>query len=137
LDPYGYSAEWLARVCGVDESTARRWKRLSFVPGRYRHLIELADSCDLGMLSPVWAGWTLTRDELVTPDGERFQVGQVKAIPIREQLAAELESRLRRVLDGAGRRQAREIVIRVQLDEDGDLARAPRAELMEPVGADA
>jgi hypothetical protein len=137
VDPSGFTAEWLARACGVDLSTARRWKRARQVPARYAHLVRLADGCDLGVLSDAWRGWRLLAGDLVNPEGERFHVDQVRALRLKEQLVAELECRLRRVLESAGQRQARELVIRVQLDQDGRLALNPRAELAELLEADA
>lgn len=118
MDPYGYSAEWLAQACGVDLSTARRWKRLAFIPRRYARLVTLADSCDLGIISASWSGWKLTRDELVSPEGERFAIGQVRALPLKEQLASELERRLARIMETTPRRPARELVLRVRLDDE-------------------
>ncbi len=116
---------------GVDLSTARRWKRLAHIPRRYAHLVRLAGGCDLGVLSPAWVGWRLVGDDLVNPEGERFHVDQVRALKLKEQLAAELEARLRRVLERAGRQAARELIIRVQLDGDGDLAPLIDAQVQE------
>ncbi len=118
MDSYGYNAEWLAHVCGVDPSTARRWKRLRFIPERYRRLIELADGADLGTLAPAWRGWRIFGGELINPEGERFAVDQVRALRLHQQLAAELERQLRRVTESAGAVVIpRELVIRVTLNE--------------------
>lgn len=128
----GFSAEWLARVCSVDLSTARRWKRLGFFPRRYRALVHLADGADLGMLSPTWSGWRLYRDELINPEGERFGVDQVRALRLKSQLAAELERQLRRINESPRAVLApRELIIRVSL-AGGELEAGPihaRAEL--------
>lgn len=137
IDPAGYAAVWLALVCAVNVSTARRWKRRGRIPARYSHLVSLADGADLGALSPAWRGWRLAGDDLVNPEGERFRVDQVRALRLKEQLAAELEARLRRVLARAGRQAARELLIRVQLDGDGDLAPIIRAQLTEQLEAEA
>lgn len=119
MDACGYSAGWLARACGVDLSTARRWKRLGLIPPRYVRLVQLADGADLGSLSAAWCGWRLFRDELVNPEGERFAVNQVRALRLHQQLAAELERQLRRVTESAGAvLRPRELVIRVRLTRD-------------------
>lgn len=118
MDTYGYSAEFLARVCGVDISTARRWKRRGSMPGRYRHLIELADGADLGALSVAWRGWRLCGDELVNPEGQRFLVDQVRALELKSQLIGELEHRLARARKPAP--VARELVFRVRLEDGAD-----------------
>jgi transcriptional regulator with XRE-family HTH domain len=120
VDPYGRPAEWLARVAGVDLSTARRWKRAGQVPPRYRLLLELAAGADLGAINPAWRGWRFDADELVNPEGERIRVNQVRATRMQAQLAAELERQLKRVLESVPRREPRELVIRVRLDEDLD-----------------
>lgn len=116
MDPAGFNADWLAKVCGVDTSTARRWKRAGHIPPRYARLVALADGADLGVLSDAWRGWRLYRDELVNPEGERFAAGQVRALRLHQQLAAELERQLRRVTESAGAVLGpRELIIRVQL----------------------
>ncbi len=118
MDLYGIPPARLADVCGVDLSTARRWKRRGRAPGRYARLLELAGG-ELGALSIAWRGWRLVEGDLVNPEGERFAVGQVRALRLNQQLVAELERQLRRVHEAAGRvLEPRELTIRIRVDGD-------------------
>lgn len=51
LDPYGWPADALACACGVDVSTARKWKRRGSVPPRYAKLLRLNHGGDLGAIT--------------------------------------------------------------------------------------
>jgi hypothetical protein len=118
-DPYGHSAAWLARVCQVDASTARKWKRAGRIPPRYLPLLTLADGADLGALASPWRGWKLLGDRLVSPEGVKFSPGEVRAIPYRQALVATLTRQVEQMFRAAPKlKKSREIVIRVTLEPE-------------------
>ncbi len=49
---------------------------------------------DLGDIAPGWRGWKLWNGLLWSPEGDAFAAGEVRAIPLRAQLVAELERRV-------------------------------------------
>lgn len=82
----GLSIKDIARICGVDLSTARRWKRgATYLPDAARKLL----SRDLGHMDPAWAGWVLRRGVLISPEGLEATPGDVMAIQFTQaQLSA-------------------------------------------------
>lgn len=91
---YGLPAELLAQLTGVHIDTARRWKRRGRVPHPYTLLIHLRTSGDLGAIDPHWQGWRLVGGKLWTPEQQPLAPGDLRAIPYRSQLLAELERQL-------------------------------------------
>ena len=78
---YGIPAHVIAERCGVDLSTARRWKSgRSRVPAAAAALLLR----DLGAFSGAWAGWRVSNDgeELVSPDGWRVSRNDALAVPL-------------------------------------------------------
>ncbi len=63
---YRWNIKDIARLCGVDVSTARRWKRGAIcLPYTARALL----SGDLGYLHPRWKGWKInSKGELCSPE---------------------------------------------------------------------
>ena len=90
LDPkeilFGFSAKHIARLCEVDLTTARRWKRGAICPPQ--PMLALLHG-DLGFFDPAWTGWRLHEGCLVSPESWRIYVNDVLAVPLlRHQLSA-------------------------------------------------
>lgn len=90
LDPkdvlFAFSAKHIARLCAVDITTARRWKRGAICPPQ--PMLALLHG-DLGFFDPAWTGWRLNQGCLVSPEDWRIYVNDVLAVPLlRHQLAA-------------------------------------------------
>jgi hypothetical protein len=129
MEPYGIPAGELAKVCGVDLSTARRWKRAGRIPGRYHQLLALAQGHDLGALAPAWAGWTLRGETLWTPENQPVRPGDVRAMPYQEQRISALQSQLRRLLETVGT-SVRPVTVTLQIEiEPADMDSLPRVTL--------
>jgi hypothetical protein len=83
---YGWPVKEIARVCEVDLTTARRWKRGARCPPNSALMLL---SGDLGFLDPAWAGWRVVRGALYSPEGWRATPGDVLAIQLTQaQLSA-------------------------------------------------
>lgn len=98
---YLISVKDIARICGVSERTAKRWRDGTICPPKPTLLLLAGD---LGCFDSEWAGWIIRRGELVSPEGWCITMSDVRATPLlRSQLAiyqgenrrlkAELESR--------------------------------------------
>lgn len=87
LNPfYSFPIKEIARICHVDLTTARRWKRGTRRPPKSAILLILGD---LGCFDPAWRGWVTRRGKLISPEGWEITVGDVLALPlVRQQLAA-------------------------------------------------
>lgn len=88
---YGVPAAVIAERCQVHPDTARRWKRQGYAPAPALALIGALHQHDLGAIAPAWAGWVLRDGDLVSPEGDRFTPGMVRAGKYHRQRAAELE----------------------------------------------
>lgn len=80
LDPKDILFRWevkdIARICEVDVTTARRWKRGAQRPPEWAlYLLE----GDLGFFDPKWRGWRLIRGDLVSPENWIITLGDVLA----------------------------------------------------------
>lgn len=94
-DPlYGFNIKEIARICRVDLTTARRWKRGACCPPESALLLIRAD---LGCFSAEWSGWRLNGQDLVSPEGWRIPRGQVMIVPLMRQQIAAYEVELRRL----------------------------------------
>lgn len=94
-DPlYGITIKEIARICGVDLTTARRWKRGARCPPKSALLLILAD---LGCFSDEWSGWRVKGQDLISPEGWRIARGQVMIVPLMRQQIAAYETELRRL----------------------------------------
>lgn len=83
---YRWSVNDIARICEVDLTTARRWKRGARCPPNSALMLL---SGDLGYLDPRWAGWTIRSGEIVSPEGWRATPGDVLSIQLTQaQLSA-------------------------------------------------
>jgi len=82
---YGIPVKEIARICGVDLATARRWKRGATCPPQSALMVL---SRDLGVLDPEWRGWTLQEGKLVSPENWAVSPGDVLSFQLlRSQLA--------------------------------------------------
>lgn len=74
---YGIPVNEIARICHVDLATARRWKRGATCPPKTALMLIVGD---LGCLHPDWAGWTMKRGLLVSPEGWEATPGHVRGL---------------------------------------------------------
>lgn len=94
IDVIELSATALARAANVSVQMARRWKRRGRIPRGYRQLLELLLLGYLGAVSKDWRGWMLRGGKLWSPEDTGFSPGEIRAIPYREELIAELRRQL-------------------------------------------
>lgn len=76
---YGIPLKELARICHVTERTARRWKDGTRCPPQSALMLLRGD---LACLDPAWAGWTVSRGKLISPEGWTATTGDVLALPL-------------------------------------------------------
>ena len=83
---YGRTIKEIARICHVDLTTARRWKRGARCPPKMALLLI---GGDLAAFDPEWRGWQARGGKLISPEGWEITVSDVLALPLmRQQLAA-------------------------------------------------
>lgn len=84
------SVKDLVAICGVDITTARRWRRGSNLPPSYvLDFVNAKKFGDLGFLDPAWRGWVLRQGHLVSPENWMMSMSDVLASRLHEaQLAA-------------------------------------------------
>lgn len=90
-------AEMLAGFARTSVRSARRWIREHRMPAMAHALLELLLRGPLERISPEWAGWYLRRDELHSPEGYCFRPAELRALPIRMQQLAALESEVQQL----------------------------------------
>ena len=91
---YSITIKEIARICHVDLTTARRWKRGARCPPKSALLLILGD---LGCFSPEWSGWRVHGQDLISPEGWRIARGQVMIVPLMRQQLAAYEVELKRI----------------------------------------
>jgi hypothetical protein len=90
----GLSAAELAALTDSHVTTARRWLRTKKVPPVVLRCLAVLLRGELGAVSREWAGWTLRRGELYSPEGVGFTPGHVRAGPLHANTARELRRQL-------------------------------------------
>lgn len=80
----------LVRLCGIDITTARRWRRGSNLPPPYvLAYVNALTLGDLSFLDPAWRGWVLRHGHLISPEGWEMSMSDVLASRLHEaQLAS-------------------------------------------------
>lgn len=91
---YGITIKEIARICHVDLTTARRWKRGARCPPKSALLLILGD---IGAFDPEWRGWRARGGNLISPEGWEITVGDVLALPLMRQQLAVYQSELRQI----------------------------------------
>lgn len=99
---YGIPIKEIARICRVDLTTARRWKRGARCPPESALLLILGD---LGCFDPSWKGWRIYKSSLVSPEGWEIAKGDVISSPILRQQLAAFKAELKRLRETADSRQ--------------------------------
>lgn len=127
---YGLSPNDLVRLCGVDISTARRWKRGAFCPPKTALMILARD---LGCFSDYWRGWTINGEDIVSPEGWCIDRNHALALPLVHGQVAALRQKvaqLEKELARAGALPDEDWVIELSVGPPGQL-RTLRASLRE------
>ena len=91
---YGITIKEIARICHVDLTTARRWKRGARCPPKMALLLICGD---LECFDPEWRGWQARGGKLISPEGWEITVGDVLALPLMRQQMAAYQSELRQI----------------------------------------
>lgn len=91
---YGITIKEIARICHVDLTTARRWKRGARCPPKMALLLILGD---LGCFDSEWRGWRVHKGHLISPEGWEISAGEVLAVPIMRQQIAVYQGELRKI----------------------------------------
>jgi Phage protein len=96
MNDYGLSVRQLAHVAGVTERTARRWKKRGCVPEPYQTALRARLNADTGLASPAWTGWRFYKDELISPEGVSYTVGDVRASRLHQRSVEEYRTEISR-----------------------------------------
>jgi hypothetical protein len=91
---YGFPIKEIARICHVDITTARRWKRGARCPPESALLLIRGD---LGCFDTAWKGWRLYKGNLISPEGWEITRGDVISSPLLRQQLAAFKTELRRL----------------------------------------
>lgn len=78
---FHYSINEIARICGVSLKTAQRWKAGQTVPHATAIMVLRRD---LGCFDPAWAGWTIHRNQLCSPENWIATPGDVLSIQLTQ-----------------------------------------------------
>lgn len=100
---YRWSVNDIARICKVDITTARRWKRGAKCPPQTA-LMLLAR--DLGCFHPAWDGWTVNElGELCSPENWISTPGAVRSLELLQRTLGEYRRENRALKDALSTRQ--------------------------------
>jgi hypothetical protein len=91
---YGITIKEIARICHVDLTTARRWKRGARCPPKMALLLICGD---LGAFDPEWRGWQARGGKLISQEGWEITVNDVLALPLMRQQLAAYQAELRQI----------------------------------------
>jgi transcriptional regulator with XRE-family HTH domain len=88
----GIRAEEIAELCGVDITTARRWKSgTSRIPATAAAILL----GDLGAFSKAWRGWRVVGDDIISPDQWTISRNDALAVPLLLAQVQALRGRIR------------------------------------------
>lgn len=127
---YGLSLNEIARICAVDITTARRWKRGAFCPPKTALMILARD---LGCFSDYWKGWTINGLDIVSPEGWTINRNHALTVPLMHGQISALRqkiAKLEKELRDAGGAPDMEWELTVSVGPKGKL-RTLRATLLE------
>lgn len=86
---YGIRSDEVARRCGVDIATARRWKSgVSRIPATASAILAR----DLAAFDPAWRGWTVRAGKIISPEGWAYSPGEVLSLTFLRSQVANLEA---------------------------------------------
>lgn len=91
---YGITIKEIARICHVDLTTARRWKKGARCPPKSALLLICGD---LVALDREWRGWRVRAGKLISPEGWALTPGEVLAIQIMRQQIAVYRAELKQI----------------------------------------
>jgi Phage protein len=91
---YGWTINEIARICQVDLTTARRWKRGARCPPNSALILIRGD---LGCFDAAWQGWRIYKGVLVSPEGWEITKGDVISSPLLRQQLAAFKTELKRL----------------------------------------
>jgi transcriptional regulator with XRE-family HTH domain len=92
---YGMSTAEIGRRCGVTVKTAQRWKSGATNPPRTSLMILTSD---LGCFDPEFAGWTIRRGKLISPEGWEATAQDVLSLPLLRARIATCQANERQML---------------------------------------
>lgn len=83
---FPFSLSEIVEICGVDLSTARRWRRRASYPPPYAlKLLQVLLERDIGCFHPAWKGWRISgRGELCSPENWIATPGDVMSIQLTQ-----------------------------------------------------
>lgn len=76
---FGFTINDIVAICGVDVTTARRWKKRAkraICPPPWALALLTGD---LGFLDRTWRGWRIEHGKIVSPEHWRFTTGELLA----------------------------------------------------------
>jgi hypothetical protein len=91
---YSITIKEIARICHVNLTTARRWKRGARCPPKSALLLICGD---LIAFDREWRGWRVREGKLISPEGWEITVGDVLALPLMRQQLAAYQTELKRI----------------------------------------
>lgn len=80
-------------ITGRSRRTVQRWARRRHVGDA--SALALLQTVLYGRLPPPWDGWRVIRGALVSPEGESFTSGDLRAAYVNAALVRELQARIR------------------------------------------
>lgn len=92
--PMHVTDDWLLERTGVHRSTVARWRSSGKYPPAVRRLAAIEHHGELELVCCHWQGWRLDAREgvLVSPEGERYTPGVIRALALRSQQLRALQT---------------------------------------------
>lgn len=89
---YGIQIREIQRICRVNVTTARRWKRGALCPPPWAVALLTGD---LGWLSSYWRGWRVQGEEIVPPAAWPIHRDDALSVPLLRAHIQALQAELR------------------------------------------